>query len=1158
MKKLLRDKSGMTLTEIVVALTILMLVIVGSTPVLLSSYDSLYTAGEYTQETYEAKSEIEDILATRNTMDVYEQFKVNFKNLGEVAAINGKRAISSLYGSLETVFTGGRAHVAIVSSKVINDDKIKQEVSLQVTNISFNSISDITANSSSLVVSKTKAIDITVMRPDKSTDILSKVYSLAKTGNVVVKSANPATGRIIVEIQGLDFTNSPAKIQVTYRDENDKVRTTSCYLTIKTPTIMLAGSTNYGQYYTTAGVETITRDDGSTYSELKVDAREMDVSGASGTIMVPQGTVFKSVNWVTEQNNGEFSNEYNYEPSYYVLTGTNGAIYRTYTFTGVNDLVGRVNLSTSDAQVNGTTQNGQDVIGLTDYAFTLDDAARTLVYPSVWGGDFSHYYGYSSYDKSMGYYNQGTWYTQDGSTSGKGQQGYYSNFANFGYYYNGYGMRFNWYTQNSKKISYVLTELDYALRVAGYMNDVGDFDQSFNRMWERPIVWKSPTVWESQKESGFKHTSWGSTTSQGWYYYKDGEDFPRSVAVQANKDNDKFSDDHVNTLPVFFAANTSGQESRWGDESWAQIRLKGLTTLDPNFLYWRWMDQTNGESDGFDKEQSSVKFAYNKNVNKSKIAVTDAVYLPPTATTRGGMFYVGTVAAYAYLQQADNVSTDANDAKRIRNNGEDNRGGMSTYYLMGNAEGTNTTVYKYSTSGKGTDGIRTVFSNKTDASILTGAGVKANSTESHKFYVTRSAGGTAVQLFNDVQFTLGFASNREMVFSKIVYGADSTGAVKEANKFCEPLYFLSHYDDLTDTHVPHVYMTASVDTAQVTGQYLNSTENDYYNVWFPGEMYNLTKVATKDGVTVSVGYAVAGSTYTWINPVDSAAKTNVSTGLGGVYNDGVLAAMVLGKDASFTNLLYYKDNISMDKTSLSDDSVPYFSGADSYNSYFGIDYGTHTRNSVQFTAVDISIEYTVSGNSEVATYYAYYADNLGRLYKSLIATKTTAKGATTPSTPQMVSYISDKSTPSSAPSYMEEIKIEGMSMGKFFSKITTVTCSGDYILVSGHSADGNFNIVVGHINKSDDQTSNTVEWKLLRIMGAAAYQTEDMLVLDGYVYIAGVSVANPNLHRGFLYAVTLEELRRLDNGGIIPFNDKLFVGDENLRDRIFAIDGHSN
>ena len=104
MKRLLKSKRGMSLMEILVALSLLMIIIVGTTPVMLQAYDGLYTAGEYTQDTYEAKSEIENKLATRNTRNVYPGFTVNFNNLGEVATLNGRRAVSSLKGSLNIWF----------------------------------------------------------------------------------------------------------------------------------------------------------------------------------------------------------------------------------------------------------------------------------------------------------------------------------------------------------------------------------------------------------------------------------------------------------------------------------------------------------------------------------------------------------------------------------------------------------------------------------------------------------------------------------------------------------------------------------------------------------------------------------------------------------------------------------------------------------------------------------------------------------------------------------------------------------------------------------------------------------------------------------------------------------------------------------------------
>ena len=113
MKRLLKSKRGMTLMEILVALSLLMIVIVGTTPVMLQAYDGLYTAGEYTQSVYNAKTEVEDQLATRSSTLNYKGFVVNFEGLGEVAKVNAKRAVSSLKNSLETLFTGAKVRIYI-------------------------------------------------------------------------------------------------------------------------------------------------------------------------------------------------------------------------------------------------------------------------------------------------------------------------------------------------------------------------------------------------------------------------------------------------------------------------------------------------------------------------------------------------------------------------------------------------------------------------------------------------------------------------------------------------------------------------------------------------------------------------------------------------------------------------------------------------------------------------------------------------------------------------------------------------------------------------------------------------------------------------------------------------------------------------------------
>ncbi len=1224
MKRLLKSKCGMTLMEILVALSLLMIIIVGTTPIMLQAYNGLYTAGEYTQNVYNAKTEVEDQLATRSSIINYSGFQVNFENLGEVASVNAKRAVSSLKNSLEALFTNARVRIYIASGSEVDDNQEYHSIVLQTVNLAFKTDNirfdgGVEAGNLLSPEESGKKIDISAYLPIKSSaaNTAASVYSDARKAKVslVNDSTNPAAGRIGIRISSdkypIDFTTSPIKIVVTYLDENHKPKKVHTYLTIKTPTIMIAGETNGNvQYYTTAGVvETLDNDGNVINRTLDLEGRRMNIGydtktgdrsdslGAASTQVVPSNTVFKSINWITEyarttggsgagSENVQYANTI-YEPEYYVLTGTNGAIYRTYSFTDPGDITGKVNLDTTDNDILGInglllnnftkkTQNGKDVMGIQDTEIYLDDRASTVVYPAVWGGDFSHIYGYSTYGTSVGYKGTDNWYTQSGTDTGVGQAGFYSNIANYGYYYNGYGMTFSAYTQNSKKISYILTERENALRVGGLMKDPGNYDYGHNRIWERYYWQKTDGSWTSENFE----TKNAKDQMDTWYYHTKinggttKENHARSAITELKEEGLNYTDSGVslNQLPTYFCdIGSDGDLYRRGDQGFAQIRIKALTTLSPRFILERWVH--SGEKDGIDTQLSSVKFVYNKDSNKSKITVTDAVYIPSaTAGTQGSVFYVGTVAAYGLIHQTDNAHSGANDAARIWNNGSDNTGYVSTYWLMSSDDGTETTAYKYMAPVKGTgqyvDGkydhtYNRNLMNETDVfpmltegenTLLPGVspykvkitGAKLNTDDSREFFITRSgdanAAGVKYALFTDLYFTMGFASNREMVYSKIVYGKVNN-VLEEAFKYCEPLYYLSHYND--ENHFANGYFNQTQYTkiaydkksrdngnssTNATSQYFNSPDNDYYNVWFPGEMYNLTKVATKDNVTVAVGYAVSGSTYTYINP---AVSSNSSTALSGIHNDGVISGMVLGQDSAFKSLLYFKDATNFDKTSLSNGDVSYYTGDSEYDKLWGKDgtnIGSNSRDSVQFTCVDIS----VVESGDTSYYYAYYADNKGRVFRSLVATRGKDDAAAT-----MVNYISDKSSSPGIEkvSYMEEQNIvvgdTTEKIGKYFESIKSIETYDDLIVITGHSkGTGNVNVAVGVIDKANP--TNAPTWKILR-WAWANYVIHDTLIQDGYIYCVGENI-NSGYESGCVYATTLDMLR------VKPHNSELTYG----------------
>lgn len=1234
----------MTLMEILVALSLLLIIIVGTTPVMLQAYDGLYTAGEYTQNVYEAKSEIEDQLAQGIGFGSLKGYGVNFgikdisgnfTDLGQVATINGKRAVSSLYTSLETVFTNSKAYVAIVSSKVINDDKLVKTVILQTTNIGFEysneddgaggkkTTTTIGVNKPEDVNNKVKDIDITAIIPDKSkisSQEETKIYAGDDNHKAVVEvvKADPVTGRITIEISDakagrVDFTNSPVKIVVTYRDENDKTRKVSCYLTIKTPTILMAGeTTSKVDYYTSAGVETVFVDGGDNEdtqtvksTSLQVDPRVMSIDefsadytytfnyklegagafgrdkSATATIKIDSGasaiqkeqasfattsdetvinkttTNFKSINWIYNDTTTA-----NVEP-YYVMTGSNGAIYRTYSFTGSNsDLMTTVGIDTA-------SQPG----------YSLANKQQTKVYQSLWGGDKAHQFGYSTHHKSMGYSNgDWSWMTEDGSNYGKGapSANAYSTKAHYAYYYNGYGMTYDYDAQASRRISYILTEFGHSMRIGGIMGSLSAYNENYNRIWEQ--------ILPNEKDGG---------DDKSYFWKEKGDEF--------------------STTPPIYYVGGAGKDTN-NDFNFTQIRLKYLTTLYPEYMF-------KNERPEEDTQASSVSWLNSTN-DHANVIVTDAVYIPPSGkagdTTTGKMFYIGTVAAYAMVNQTDNAYSGDNWAQK-NDIDDDKFGARSGYAIISDPIGTTTSVYKHSKtmSVTGHDGDA-IHNFKVDVKGPLDPNTTSYSTSDYyakEFFVSRPVGVTKSILFNDLLFTMGFTSNREMVYSQIVY--DGTN---EAYKSYEPLYFTSNYG--TSARQPNLYMSKVNGNLQaVSGyaydnykNYFNSPDNDYYNVWFPGEMYNLTKTATKDNVTVAVGYTVAASTYQYMEP---GHQSNTSTAMGGIYNDGVLACMIGGQDTSMKNLLYFKDNDTFDSTSLSTQAqdktykgIKDLYAADRYYDYanpsgtaFNYDgnadatnngkadytwlkskgYGTHTRQSIQFTAVDIAVlhNFDSSTNKEHAEYYAVYADNTGRLFASKVADKwSTIKDPENydPENPgdgvsdvslNKVDYILSATHSASANtantnfSTMLELKVqvndEEKSLSNYFDKITTIRCDGNTVLVGGYSK-GDWTLVVGVLDPGvafykveiADTTANGVKF-------SEDNAVEDILLLGGYAYFVGKNTAD---NTGWVYAHSLDDIVRIAQATTKPgasdaltFNSNHF---KKLEKPVYAIAGHES
>ncbi|MBS7359467.1 MAG: hypothetical protein KIG53_02545, partial [Oscillospiraceae bacterium] len=569
--------------------------------------------------------------------------------------------------------------------------------------------------------------------------------------------------------------------------------------------------------------------------------------------------------------------------------------------------------------------------------------------------------------------------------------------------------------------------------------------------------------------------------------------------------------------------------------------------------------------------------------------------------TEGTMLYIGDTNAYARVQQVDNIGNGTDKCyfrKTDRRKDQGSKSGAVTEYLIfGNADNTGTSVYKYSigsTYGQKTDveekdkssaedGINKLKNetiNKVDLSgessnVLTGTNLR-------DFYLNRNTSGAWSDLFlGDTLFTMGYSSVREKIFTDTVFDYDSsTASGIEYFKSFEHLYMRSHYgasytihnNKSTDPNAKgnndkaptnalstnHKYNRAENPignngnindgtNADHRSQAMNKDvhagaqayNNDFYNVWFPGDMYSLNKVATKDGVTVAVGYTTVGSSFQYIMPSnDLSMNFNTSTALGGIYNDGVLAAMVEGKDEALNNVLYFKDNDTIDNTSLY--NLPRYKAA------YGESYGLHTRQSVRFTAVDIMLlESGQTGTAANLEYYAYYGDSTGRLFKSLVAKGTATYNGNDENDDlnvtrnvTCVNYVADlqltkkiKTTGSGyedagAPQgYMEEVKIGTDSLSKYFSEITNIDIYGKTIIVCGKPASSSTSgyIVVGTVDDYGNITFKTVP-----LLSASATVT-DTDIVGGYYYCVGYGASG----NGFVTAVRVEFLENYTAGTVL-------------------------
>ncbi len=1201
------NKLGMTYVELLCALSLLSLIVVMFTPMLLSSYERIYSAGEREANTYSKKESVETVLSSRVSKFSLDSLdmQMSFNSLVQSIEVSGKKAIGGLVDGFETLFGYERTTVELISPSTVYDDDTYHEIILQTSGMDYDTVTfgevenyDKTTGEVTNVDAWKGKIHLQVIMPNKKytgtgATLQETVYSDSASQylNVSTTGSEPSTtdpgdlsmgtdGRITLRIgrSDLDFTRSPVQIRVYYVNKRGKMRIISEYLHIEPATILFAGETDSNaDYYTSAGVQSETGTDGKTVYSLNAKGRVMRTDNSpylnqpsrynKGSYQLTMGRPgtnskldidIRSIRWIDNDNDASLD-------PYYVMTGTNGAIYRMYNFKSHDSDVYKAAVGSelmnnnSQAQAYLTKGAGADTL---DKAFKLETGER--VYSSLWGGDFSHAFEYSTgQDKSSAYgpsvnYPGGdkTWITSEDELGVKGAAKYniMSPVAQFVYYANYEECDFERKFKKTRPISYILTESGYALRLFGSVN--GDNGREYNGMQ----ALYDPNTAGSYGYRIFGKESYKRTWANEVY------------AFYGNNAKKYITDNEHVFSSISIAALASYNITAFDNYSNSTGKLTN-NTENVRLNYFQ-RSSNQGDNDGIGTPRSNAKSpAYDGNLGYLRyesfdVNITDAIYIPSTAggTSKGSMFYVGNVHAYSHLNQIDKINNncvwdyalsykkDESDGKYYRSNGENSTfflsGALTEYLVASNADGTGTYIAKFHNTGApheegatktkpsenyytpdrilGEDARAKQLYAITHTSAQTAA---TKATKNEFFFPTRGTTGEWETIYmDDVSFTFGYSSNREKVYSKITYDGNT-----EKIRSFEEYYWISHYGTANRVANRNLCGITGITGGCLDGwagnngndtgyDYLNSYNNDYYNVWFPGEMYNLNKIASKNGVTVAVGYAVSGSTYQWMNQDTANYADCSSTALGGIFNDGVLAAMIEGKDTSLNNLLYFKDNETMDRDFLSKNKANYSQFKDA-DKGLAQQYGNHSRDSVQFTAVDLLVEQERTGNNSVnLEYYAYYGDNKGRVFRSLVARGTGTTDTSVDvggnnsdtdlvvtSNVNTVPFIKDltySGAENTSAGSMEEIKIGGESLSKYFKEINTIDATNNTIIISGKKADTvSYEYFVVGVKNSDGSWN----WRAVQ-NGTFNDVINDAAVIGGYYYIvsngwmAGVSL----------------------------------------------------
>ncbi|MDO4847129.1 MAG: prepilin-type N-terminal cleavage/methylation domain-containing protein [Clostridiaceae bacterium] len=328
-RKRLGSRKGMTLMEVLVAMTLLVLIIMVFTPLFMTYFRNLRTAGEITQKTYRRASIMERLIANPDGSN-----DVGYETSVAAVPITLTAGSTTVDFSLAENAAGyvGNVRGTMVSESINNDDSYVSfyTPSTGSTMVSFPaSLTDDFITKDITVVPKGfKFADAALSNKDAATGYHFEVYNTLDTGvkskvstaYYDIKAENDGDGGkvAVFTFKGANdvicFERSPLWIQ--YCGSGGMLYQVK--VKIGAPEIILVGeeaSDNNYYYYATSGVET----EGTNRGKMDIVAKKM--SGA------PLVSAMNDVEWVAKGKGDDGNGGVN-QYGYYVMGGDAGQVRR--------------------------------------------------------------------------------------------------------------------------------------------------------------------------------------------------------------------------------------------------------------------------------------------------------------------------------------------------------------------------------------------------------------------------------------------------------------------------------------------------------------------------------------------------------------------------------------------------------------------------------------------------------------------------------------------------------------------------------------------------------------------------------------------------------------------------------------------------------------